>query len=132
MPITGAGNPTGGTAGVGKGLNYIGDHAFAYSDSITPTGGASADTVALQFATGSGYIVAKVQASCTAVGNEDRYTDILFNNQAVVKLKADGAPDFYDLFPIRIIVPPYTNVIIKVGEVGSAPFNVQFTGRVYE
>ena len=124
--------PTASTASTGPGLRVVGQHCYAYSGSITPGGGESADTVALEFSSGSGYIVAQVQAACDAVGNEDRYTDIIFNGLTVVHLKADAAPDFYDLFPAIIIIPPFTDVIIKVGEVGAAPFNVQLTGRVYD
>ena len=125
--------PTASVASVGPGIRYVGNHCYAYSGIITPTGGGSADTVALDFSIGgAGYIIAEVEASSHSESSGAvRFTDIFFNGLTVVRIHTDNGPDYANYFPVMIIIPPETHVVIKVGQEASIPFTVTLTGRVY-
>jgi len=133
MPKTDAIPVSASIASVGKGIRYIGTRCYAYSGIITPTGGGSADTVALDFTIGgAGYILAEVQASSHSESSGAvRFTDIIFNGLVVARIHTDNGPDFANYFPAIIIIPPETHVVVKVGQEASIPFTITLTGRVY-
>ena len=70
MALVGVSNPV----GTGKGLNYIGDFAYAYSGAISIAQSSPEQTM-LKFSTGSAIIVGTIQASqgSTATTNDMRF-----------------------------------------------------------
>ena len=137
MAILGGGNPVGGSnpAGIGSSLNYIGDHAFAYSG-IVSVGSAGQDTPStlLDFTTGREYIVAKMHAMRGYTANEAH------NYLWLVKLNGETIYEFFDSNadfnenPIHLLIPSFSRVEITTQNSSAATDNnVGFTvlGRVY-
>ena len=94
--IAGAGNPagSGGTAGTGKGLNYVGDHAFAYSGEISATGDTSGATVTmLDFTTGGTLFVGTLDFSSNVSSGVDVFFAMSLDNQNVATLEEDADPN---------------------------------------
>ena len=94
-------NPT----GTGAGLNYIGNHAYAFSGFSSFDNNA---TTLLQFSTGNEYIQ--------------------------FDLTATSGPNQVGTLPHDIIIPPYTNVKVTVTNVSNSSTGtagVILAGRVY-
>jgi len=129
----GAGNTAGSNpTGTGTSLNYIGDHCYAYSGSIAPTGGGSADTTALLFTTGNSYAMVEVNWTCISTSaTADQYFQILFNNEVIFNSIAEDDESATGQSPLTLLIPSYTKVEIKVGIPSSDPFTVLVAGRVY-
>lgn len=122
--IAGAGNPagSGGTSGIGKGLTYVGNFAYAYSgafaDSQTP------QTV-LDFSTGSRIIKGILQFN--AFVKEDNPSDgsrgtctIEMDGQVIAILKADGLEDDTpNVATQELIIPPFTRLTAKIDSSGT-------------
>ena len=133
----GAPNVVGGSpAGTGTGINYVGNHVYAYS------GGAPANTTpvtALDFTTGNEYIVGELTLSlaiqdeaastAVAISNVDLNGELSFNLLAGFS-GADSAPSD----SIKILIPPQSRFTANLysDENQSARFmTLVFTGRVY-
>jgi len=134
MPITGAGNPagSGGSAGVGKGLNYIGNHAFAYSGEHSATAGGF--TTMLNFTTGNGYVVANVTFGNTSSAADHIEFEIIVNGKTIMAAAGDVIGEGYPLNPFEILIPPYAKIEVKtINASGGADRTVfaAITGRVY-
>ena len=112
-------------------LQLIGDRAYAYSGTLTAAGADEADTIGFDFTTGNYYAVLNLSALTGFTGNEDRYVEVSMNGSVIISVKADASPDFYNVFPLEMIVPAYTNVVVKFGVSGGGTFNLAFTGRIY-
>jgi len=124
------------TASIGKTLNYIGKHVYAFS------GGHGANTTpvsALDFTTGSNYIKGRFYIS---VGLENgtassaaSYSNIKFNGQLVANMWAGfGAADAMSLAEVEVIIPPYTEVTATLyGDENQATRKMcmTFTGKLY-
>jgi len=136
--IAGAGNPVGGSspAGTGTGLNFVGDHAYAYSGTIQ---GSTTSVTALAFNTQGVYIIGDFQINmpstygtqATLVG----WMRISFNDE-VVSIVTVGLVDADSQTTGKqsMLIPPYTNVTVEVvcddnqaARLTAATFN----GRVY-
>ena len=129
--LGGAGNVAGGNpAGTGTSLNYIGDHAYAYSGPISSNGSSTADTVALQFSTGNSYIVGYISFQTTELGGGTCFVDLKINDQVIMDVQWDNdptkAPDYLD-----VILPPYSDVTVLTGTANDKTMTAQITGRVY-
>jgi len=135
MAIIAGGNPagSGGTAGIGTSLNYIGNHCFAYSGNITDAGTGGPNTTMLDFTTGSGYIKGKFQFE--ANNESTLIVDIVveLNGQRIYDSEFDSAPTRgMWLTPLKVIIPPDSRIIMKFGASQSMEAASQFTGRVYK
>ena len=117
-------------AGVGKELNYLGTHCFAYSGSFAANSG---PTTYLDFTSGSGYIVGRFEmnANFAGTGGNDLIVIIKLNGINVVFEQDVGnnylAGDCY----FDILIPPYTNVEVQMSA-ASAVSNINFIGKVYK
>ena len=134
----GAGNVAGSNpAGIGTSLNYIGDHITATSGAIASSTTAS---TALEFSTGSDYIVALIQfagyttpddASTGARG----LCSISINSEKVADLLTDyDAGNMMETSNLKLLLSPYSNIKIEtVSADNSGNFSayVVLTGRVY-
>jgi len=133
----GAGNVAGGNpSGIGTSLNYIGDHAYAYS------GGIDVDenvTSLLKFTTGGLYVKGRFQpqyfVANAGQATEDYRFTVKFDNQEVsVTLIAEGTDRdaFYNV--VDLIIPPFTTVEVtaqNVTDTNSRAVGAIITGRVY-
>jgi len=124
---------SGGTAGVGKGLNYVGGHSFAHSGKVTTTTATSAATTYLDFSTGKKYIVGTFHWLEAYTGNADRHIDILINDESVMAGTADDSANQLYAQPLKILLPPFSRVVVKYGISGQTiAVTWVMTGRVYD
>ena len=124
-------------ASTGKGIRYIGEHAYAFSGEFNTT--TSSQTV-LEFTTGSGYIIFKAyftgptQFSDPTTGREANW-QISLNDLVVATAHTDTSEaDIILQAQLTFLVPPLTAVKIEVDGNDSAA-NMKnccvLTGRVY-
>ena len=130
--IAGAGNPTGGSnpAGTSQGLNYVGEHAYAYSGNLTV--GSTGSVTALKFATGNSYVVGKFSPQYNGNHSEDFLYTFILNGETlfVLTLKDQGNQVFNE---VSVIVPSYSDVTIEIepsGHTTDRSVSVLYTGRV--
>ena len=134
MALTGGGaggfantvNPT----GTGTGLNYVGNHAYAYSGMAGSGGGAA--TTFLQFTTGNSYFVGVMEPQYSSESGNDVKFATEMNGEAVlaVNLSSSTAVQYPGA---QLIIPPYTEVKVVITNLsgGSSVVGVAMSGRVY-
>ena len=133
------GNPTGGAnpTGIGKTINYIGNHAYAYSGEVIVY---NATQTMLEFETGNAYIMAKfsygVDRNAALGGNKQIGFTISMDSQKVMQVvtytnSSHGILDFDNNY--EILIPPYTRIKIEseTDEADNIPTFAMLTGRVY-
>jgi hypothetical protein len=135
--MLGAGNPVGGSnpTGTSSNLNYIGNHAYAYSGVITST---SSVANLLDFTTGGEYIYVKTclfaLASDAASGVDYRF-EVLMNTEIVSKQFLTGphaGRQPADSDNLYFIIPPFTRFQARAGSSsGDKDYTVTLVGRVY-
>ena len=117
-------------ASTGLGIRYIGEHCYAYSGTIEPGG----EATALNFTTGSGYIVGRFEmnADFKGGGGNDYAVKIKFNENTIV-FEQDIANNWLaGDNEFHIIIPPFTIVEGLLNDGGAnKDMNLNFTGRVY-
>jgi len=132
-PIGGAGNPVGGSfTGPAEALEIVGNHCYAYSGSITPAGGSSADTTALLFTTGNYY--AKVTINWTSSSTSatvDQFFQILMNDSIIFDARSEDDEAATQQSPVELILPSYTKFELKIGDQATNPVTVVLAGRIY-
>jgi hypothetical protein len=127
--VAGAGNP----AGTGTSLNYIGNHAYAFSGSI-PIG--STPVTMLSFNTSNEYIVGQVQFSKNNNDGDDMQFQISFDGQVVmglVDMVAPGGANYREQY-VQLLIPPHTKVEITGDDLdgdNDRACLASFVGRVY-
>ena len=134
----GAGNVSGGNpTGTGTSLNYIGNHVSAVSGAIVSS---TSPTTALEFSTGSGYIVALIQfAGYTIPDNASDGTRgicaVSINSESVTQLLTDyDSGNLMETSNLKILLPAYSTVKIELessDNTGNFSAFVVLTGRVY-
>ena len=131
----GAGNVAGSNpAGIGSGLNYVGDFTYAYSGPVNASSSTSADTLLLDFTTGSEIIVGTVDFQTTAVQNDPIYLTVLMNGAAVIQGIWDNSGNGQDhADPFNIVIPSFSHIEVKWGIQGGAGADAtcQVVGRIY-
>jgi len=136
MPLVGgggAGNIAGGNpAGTGTSLNYIGNHAYAYSGNFSSTG--TDDTTYLEFDLAlNQYIVGSFEFMYDETSNVDIAFDILFNNESIASfIIGNAGSSGTGLQPavVNVVIPGGTKVKATC-KGNSSKFTVGFVGRVY-
>ena len=120
-------------ASTGKGIRYIGQHAYAYSGSHPAT--AAGHTAMLDFTSQSGYLIAKIAFGNTSVSGDHIEFEIKLNGVIVMAAIADAIGESFPLNDLRILIPPNTHVEITTinasGGADRAVF-VSLSGRVYD
>ena len=127
--VGGVGNPVGGSfTGPAEALEYVGDFAYATSGVINDAGTGGANATLLDFQMGSGMLVGTVVFNDNSTGGSDIYFEVLFNGKIVIQ--STGGQEF---LPWRydIIIPPYTEVIVRWGAQSNFYGNCFLSGRVY-
>ena len=84
MPETDVIPTSASVASTGKGIRYIGDHAYAYSGAVVTGGGGSADGTVLEFTTGSGYISGQLMYQVDDLGGPTLYVEVKINDVVVL------------------------------------------------
>jgi len=121
------------TASVGKEIHVIGNHAYAYSGSITNASGSTADKLTLSFTSGNYYLVGHVSVQSDQGGTGNEYFDMKLNGISVILATWDNSATsnaILDL-PLPIIIPPFTEVQVLVGGSGTDTWTTQIVGRIY-
>lgn len=128
--------PEASTASTGKGIRYIGEHAYAYNI----VGSDSDPQTVLEFTTGSGYIVCKAyftgptKFSDPNSGREANW-QLSLNDIIVGHVHNDTSEgDITQQGVLKFLIPPFTDVKIEVdvNDVTASYLNgVILTGRVY-
>ena len=127
--------PSASIASTGKGIRYIGNHCYAYSGTQTTDGSVwSANTVLLDFTSGSGFLKVKFNMAHDMITGHNLFMKILLNEITVVNLKTDGVPPHQpELINFRLIIPPFTRVEYKFGSQGvECNATGWLIGRVYD
>ena len=127
--VGGAGNPVGGSfTGPSEALEIIGDHCYAFNAATV----GQETLTAFNFTSGNYYAVTQLQLLDSYTGNADRFVEILLNGSTVIKGTLDDSPSKYGSFPYDLIIPPYTEVLVKWGINGQTQETTCFlTGRIY-
>ena len=130
----GAGNVAGSNpVGTGTSLNYIGDHAYAYSGTV-PIG--ASNTTMLDFTTGSNtYIIAEIEfhGNIQGVGNSNTVFLIKIDGQDISHTQWNATVDHTMMdTPTRLILPPASRVEILMAQASGSDkdFQATMTGRV--
>ena len=136
MALAGVGNPVTGSNPTGTSttsLNYIGNHAYAYSGVI---GVDNNETTLLEFTTASqSYIVGVLQFQYNLPNeSDDFFYQIYFDGTIVDGISATSSSDIDYSIPRKLLVPP--NTLLKVtaeNKEGASTRDqiVHFVGRVY-
>jgi len=133
----GAGNVAGGAnpSGTGTSLNYLGNHAYAYSGIVT-----SSSSVAnlLQFTTGGEYIYVKTcffSLSTIATTGVNYTFEIKMNGETISKqflVSPFEGREPSDSDNLYLIIPPFTKFeAIASSSASDADYTVTLVGRVY-
>jgi len=129
--MLGGGNPVGGAnpAGTGSVLNYVGDHAYAYSGSVDVT---TNETTLIDAFTGNNYIVAKFQPSIIADTSDNMRFDVKINGEIITRVQMTSSTASTPYEEVELIIAPNTRLEITC----KAPTTTRacaalFTGRVY-
>ena len=120
--------------GPSLGIELQGDNAYAYSGNVTTVGTGSANTLAAQFTTGNYYFVGSISAQNDTSDDSVGFLAMTLNGSSVIdsKLRTTTLGAVVHDFPIPIIIPPYTEVELKVGiNSGSNTWTTQIVGRIY-
>ena len=124
-------------AGIGTSINYIGNHAYAYSGA---TAVASSEKTNLNFTTGALYVVGRItcngsSASVPTDSGDITNFEVKFDNQTVIMLKVDShTEDMPATAYNEILIPPFTTVKVTSqsnGDSASRFTSVLITGEVY-
>jgi hypothetical protein len=134
----GAGNTAGSNpTGTSKGLNHLGNHAYAYSGLVATSGSSFIEH--LNFTTGSSYLVGHFDFIGATVESDpaDGKASIMqvqFNGETVIDAKVQTNPEVMPAnYNANVIIPPYTHVVASCRSGGSgANTEINIIGRVYE
>jgi len=122
------------TVSVGKELNIIGTHCYAYSGIINDASSGSAATTMVKFTTGSYVAAVECYVFTDSGGNTDRYFSVTMNG--IIAYQGQ-----YDDLPAKVegggpwaafVIPPYTDFEIKWGATASRNATLSLTGRIYK
>jgi len=121
------------TASVGLNLNVIGNHAYAYSGSVSV---GTTETTLLEFTTGNYYLVATVHFSKNNPDGDDMMYQVYLDNIAMIGI-VDEYSQIRDVFftPIPLIIPPYTGVKVTADDLttdNGRPIFASIVGKIHE
>ena len=131
--MLGGGNPVGGAnpAGTGSVLNYVGNHAYAYSGAIA----CGTETTLIDAATGNNYIVAKFQPSVIADTSDNMQFNIKIDGQLITRIQITSSTATTPYEEVEIIIAPNARLEItclnQSGSQNERDCAAMLTGRVY-
>jgi len=130
----GAGNVAGSNpAGTGAGINYIVNHAYAYSGVISVNNN---ETTMLLFSTGNQYVLGQINFNTGSTSNDDYLYKVKLNGEIVQEYIFTGSPADRARpdNTIPILLPSHSRVELTATNVTDTSDNnqiVSITGRVY-
>ena len=123
--------PTASVASPGLGLNYIGQHCYAFNNVNV----ANSVLTLLEATSGSGYIVGTIQFNY-GEGTPDNFHYHVYLNEEVYQVYITTAGDLYtspdNLIPI--LIPPFTKLkatAVNLSSSGTINQAISLVGRVY-
>ena len=132
MPHEASVQPEASIVSTGFGIRYIGSHCYAFSGLVGVT---NAEESLLDFTTGSGYIVGKIQFNYAVYSTSDFAFRVRFNGAVIQSYAVTASGNYTESdVPIHVIIPPFTRVQCQAERIdGSGDINqiVTLTGRVY-
>ena len=124
--------PSASVVATGLGIRYISDWAYAYSGLVGIT---NAEKALLEFTTGSGFIVAKIQFNYAVYNTSDFAYRVKLNGTIIQAYAVTASGNYTESdYPIHVVIPPNTFVQCVAERLdGSGEINqiVSVTGRVY-
>ena len=117
--MLGGGNPVSGAnpGGIGKTLHYIGNKAYAYSGEILVDNNIN---TMLEFETGTQSIIGTFAIQNGSGSGDDMRYIFSFNGERVCHVYSGSSDTLNQFqFPIDIIIPAFTSVILTAQNVGS-------------
>ena len=138
MPLVGgggAGNVGGGSAaGVGTSLNYIGNHVYANSGTISvPT----AETTLIDGSTANNsYVLAGIQLGCIDKVSDDFDLSVKINGEIIMGIQLDNTNQEYSygMYPITLVIPPNSRLEVTLTNISQdvgRDWYAILTGEVY-
>ena len=129
----GAGNVAGSNpAGVGTGLNYVGNKVYAYSGPVECD---NSETTLLDFSTGSEAITGVFQLYYDEVAGDDFAYKINMDSQLIVGYQISGTDIMAQAYPgVDLLIPPYTRITITAQNLSTSNLKTQlatFMGEIY-
>jgi hypothetical protein len=129
----GAGNTAGSNpAGTGNSLNYIGDHAYAYSGSITVNNNFSD---LLNFNTQNSYVVVSFQPFYLQQGETDNILfELLINGEVIASVELSDSSAYTPYQEMTILLPSFSTIQVQAKNLsgsGSRAVAASIVGRVY-
>ena len=120
-------------AGTGTNLNYVGEHAYAYSGTIAITGSA---TTMLEFVTAEQYILGELNFSGVwgNMGSSAVTMTLNINGEdTIVNTVANTSARDVEGTPYPILLPPYSKIVISMSQASGSnrDFQATIVGRVY-
>jgi hypothetical protein len=132
--LGGAGAPLGGSfTGPAQALEIIQDHVFAYSGVVAYTDQA---VNAFEFTSGPYLVVGTLSVNTIDYHGDDLGLSVEFNDSVIIQQRyvTLGGTEFTQNFPWKIIIPPYTKVVVafvNLVNTTSHTANAAITGRIY-
>ena len=134
MPLVGgggAGNTAGGNPpGTGSGINYVGNHAYAYSGNVAVDNNI---TTLLQFNTQNNYVMANIQLEYFDASSDNMKFIVNINSEEVAAGILTGrVENWYN--DLQVLIPPYSDVTVTAFNNTGATLTgvgVSLTGRNY-
>ena len=127
--------PSASTASTGKGIRYIGDYCYAYSGAVSVS---NTETDLLNFTTGSGLIVGRLQFRYATAGTAEIGEDFTFrlylNQEFIMSSRGKADTEWFAEQYVKLILPPNTLVKVtteNVTDSDSRGMAALLTGRVY-
>ena len=120
-------------AGVGSSINYVGNHAYAYSGKVEAT---DAGQTMLRFVTSQNYVKGIIQFYVSEESTDDTVFSLLIDGQNVFEhlvyhQPGNNGPSMNE--EIYIILPPFASIEVKATNSSSTARDTYctITGRVY-
>ena len=133
--------PDASVAATGLGIRYIGsgDHQHVYAYSGLYSASTTDNRIVLDFTTGSGYILGRIQLNAAVDDDSGLYamsfSIIKFNDVGIAIIAtSDSAIDGPSGVYQQVVIPPRTHVTCTLDNEGTAADqfgSITFTGRVY-
>ena len=118
--------------GVQQGLTIIGNHCMATSGEVQDAASGGANSELLNFTTARYYIVANIDFANNISVNNQTFLALTFNGISVMAFDNDLEGTFQDQpVTLSIIIPPFTEVILKWGANATKEGYAFLSGRIY-
>ena len=133
--MLGGGNPVGGGNPAGTGtLNFVGEHAFAYSGEVLDNASSSSANVeVLKFKMPANtYVVAKLSWITSTSGNAARYISISQNGEVIYSGRYDDVAPANTNEVHALLLEPESEYVFKFGSGSSETITFMLVGRAYQ